>query len=117
MYSVTRFNAWSGVSTVARRLGNLIFHGMTIQQYDEYPSTEHADEEQNSLECFPLSRIRRREGYSPLTALKTPTFRSISSSFGYLGITTLPLCAFYASNLQQKCQRLLRTRSNHITST
>ena len=82
--------------------GIIKFYGLTIEQFEDMSSTIHSDDKLNAIECFPLSRIRRRQADSVLNNVEKSSYMSVNSSLGWLGIAAYPLCSFYASHLQQK---------------
>lgn len=58
---LSRFNSRFSFRTVVSGPGILKFYGLTIEQHEDFSSSIHADDKLNSIECFPLSRIRRRQ--------------------------------------------------------
>ena len=82
--------------------GTIIFFGMTITQSDDYVITIHADDKLESMQPFPLTRLRRKEIDDALNDVELSAFRSLNSSIGWMGIAASPFCALTASYLQQK---------------
>lgn len=113
-----RFDERFKLGTIVHGPGVLRFFGMTIEQFDDYASEIHADDKLNSIECFPLSRVRRIHFDSSLTAVEKSSFMSVNYSLGWLSITVSPLCAFYASHLQQKLSGVtvdaIRSQVNYL---
>lgn len=95
------FNKKFQFGSVVRGLGILKFYGMKIVQNEDILLSTHVDDNLNSLECYPLSRIWRRQVDLALTVVEKSSFMSVNSSLGWLRITASPLCVFYAIHLQQ----------------
>jgi len=90
------------LGTVVYGPGTFLFFGLNISQDTDMSISVDADEKLNSYECYPISRLRRKEVESNLTALEMKSFSSVNSSLGWLGIAASPFCAFYSSYLQQQ---------------
>lgn len=98
---LVKFDMKFQFGSIVRGPGILKFYGMKIIQNEDFSLSIHADDKLNSLECYPLPRIRRRQVDSACTDVEKSSFMSVNSSLGWLGITASPLCMFYASHLQQ----------------
>lgn len=94
------------LGTNVRCAGIMKVYGLKIFQNDDYCTGIHVDEQFNAFECLPLSRIRRGQRYLSLNAIENSFFKSVNSPLGCHGIAASPLCAFYASYLQQKLPTL-----------
>lgn len=90
------------LGTVVYGPGSFLFFGLQVCQEIDSSITIQADEKISSLECYPITRQRRKESSILLNELEMSSFRSINSSIGWLGTAASPFCAFYASHLQQK---------------
>lgn len=98
---LVNFNKKIQFGSIVRGSGIIKFYGITIVQNEDFSSSIHADDKLDSLECHPLSRIPRRQVDSKYTVVGKSSFMSVNSSLGWLGISALPLCLFYALHLQQ----------------
>lgn len=88
--------------SVSRGPGRLRFYGLDIIQDETLASTIDGDDKLMALEPVPVTRSRRRELTEEMNELEKSSFMSVNASINWLGITASPLCAFYASHLQQK---------------
>lgn len=99
---ITEFNKKFTLGEVVHGPNSLRFYGMNLIQESDWSVTIHADDKLQSLEPYPISRTRRRQIDDQMNDIEKKAFMSINASIGWLGITTSPLCSFYASHLQQK---------------
>lgn len=82
--------------------GRLRFYGLQIEQAEDFSCSVHADDKLQALEAYPLARVRRRQHEDKMNAVELASFRSVNSSISWLGTVCSPMCAFYASSLQQR---------------
>lgn len=90
------------LGTVVFGPGNFLFFGLQISQDTDHTITIEGDDKLSALQCYPLSRQRRKEGEKLLNDIEKSSFRSVNSSVGWLGSAASLFCSFYASHLQQK---------------
>ena len=82
--------------------GRLQFFRLTVIQNPDLSSTISGDDKIESLEVYPLTRVRHREQEEPMNELERSGFMNFNSSIGWLGFTASTLCAFYARYLEQQ---------------
>lgn len=90
------------LGTVVYGPGIFLYFGLQIIQHDDCSIEIHGDDKINSIECYPITRQRRKQGEEILNAVEVSSYRSMNSSIGWLGIGASPFCAFYGSHLQQR---------------
>ena len=98
---VGEIDAKFALGTIVRGPGEFLFYGLRIEQDESLDITVHADHKLEALDAFPISRPRRKDMQEALNAMEKKSFNSVNSSLRWLGIAASPLCAFYASYLQQ----------------
>lgn len=78
------------------------FYDKVIEKFEYRSDITHTDSKITTLEHFPLSRARKLCCDPRISKMELASFMSVISSIWFLGFSDLPLCAFNASNPQQK---------------
>lgn len=85
--------------------------GINTIQPEDLSIAKNADDKLSAIGECPVSRLRRKESVHRINAIEKSTFASINDFIGWIGTTTSPICAFYASYLQQKAPE---TQVHHL---
>lgn len=93
---ISDFNTPFKLGAIANVPGRLRFYGLDIIQHEDMMSLIDGDNEINAIKAFPSNRIRRKQSKDALSAIERPSFMSVNSSIGWLGIFAYPFCAFYS---------------------
>ena len=99
---VSAFGDIFKLGTIRNGPGKMRYFGMNVLQFDDFSCQIDCDDKLNALEGYPLARIRRSQADNTLNTIEKRAFMSLNSSISWLGTVSSPLCAFYASYLQQK---------------
>lgn len=86
--------------TEAQGPGNILFYGLNIVPNECFTCSIIAEDKLQALQQYPITRLRRLEFYSEITAVEKSAFMSLNSSLGWLGISAFPFWEFYNSYLQ-----------------
>lgn len=89
------------LGTISQGPGRLRLYSINNVQQDDYTCRFDGDGKLAALAAYPLTLVRRQQVEESMNQIENHHFMSIDSSIGWHGITALPLCAFYASHLQQ----------------
>lgn len=84
--------------------GRFRFYCLLITQHQDYSCSVGYDDRLQSLEGYPIPRVRQRQINEPINTIKWTTLMPISSSISWFGTSVSPWCAFSSSQLQQNLQ-------------
>ncbi len=90
------------LETIVHGPSSFLFFGLQIIQDSDYSTMIHGDSKLEALNCYSISRQRRKMLSEVLNEVELRSFRSVSSSTGRLGANASLFCALYSSWLQQK---------------
>lgn len=99
---VVEFGEKFKLGTVSHGPGKFGFSGLRIEQYEDFSCSIDADDKLQSLEAYPISRVRRRQIDEEINSLERSAFMSLNFSICWLETAVSPQCAFYSSHLQRK---------------
>ncbi len=90
------------------KLGTIIYDpssflslGLQISQDSDYSNMIHRDSKLEALNCYSISRQRGNMVSKELYEVELRSFRSVTSSIGWVGTNSSLFCALYSSWLQQ----------------